>query len=793
MPSLLYHNIKIAYRNIKRTAWYSILNISGLAVGMACSILIILWVQSELSYDNFHKNADNLYRAYQVQEYAGTQSLITDNLPGPLAGFLKEEFPEIENTARFISITNKPVKQSDKNFNERICFTDPNFFNMFDFSLKQGNKENVLSQPFSAVITEKIAKKYFNEENPVGKTLTIEGKYDFTVTGVLKDLPSNSHLSMIEILIPFSNTGEIVGEKCESWGNNWPRTYIQLKAGASVKSFEKKIENVLHKQQETTSGLHIQPISKIHLYTLTGESDFVKYLYIISAIGFALLLIACINFINLSTARSKLRSKEVGLRKVSGAQRTSLVLQFFGESILLTGIALILAVIIIALSLPSINNLLIDLTGTELVFNFFENQTLLLGIISITIFTGVVSGFYPAVYLSSFQPVQILKNNYAGGSNRSLFRNLLVVIQFTCSVVLIISTLIISSQLKYLKITNLGYNKNNIVYIPLGGDSKEKYETIKNEYLKSTDVLAVTATSRLPLSGGDSSSDFEWEGKDPEQNVLINMITGDPNYINVMGIKMVEGEQISAAHTFSTDEKPIDILVNENAVKRMNIKSPIGKLLKKGDWKGRIIGVVKDFHFSSFHKEIEPIIILGEPQYARYLLARLNENKTSNTIKYLEETWQKINPSLPVTYTFLDESINNLYNTETRISEVLKYFTFIAIFIACLGLLGLASFTSERYTKEIGIRKILGSSTMGIFILLTKEFVKWVVVANIIAFPAAYYLSNHWLQTFVYRVDIKPWIFLLSFAAALLITLITVAYHTIKAATANPVNSLRSE
>lgn len=793
IPSLLFHNFKMAYRNIKRTAWYSILNICGLAVGMACAILIILWVQSELSYDRFHKNADNLYRAYQIQEYAGAQSLITDNLPGPLAAHLINKFPEIENAVRFITTNNKPVKQDDKFFNERICFSDPAFFEMFDFPLVRGNRESLISEPFSAAITEKIAEKYFGDENPIGKTITIDGKHDFTVTGILKDFPTNSHLSMVEILIPFSNTNEIIGDKFESWRSNWPRTYIQLKKEASVKTFEKKIEKILVEHQSANPNLHIQPLKQIHLYTLTGENDFVKYLYIVSVIGIALLLIACINFINLSTARSRLRSKEVGLRKVSGAQRTSLVLQFFGESILLTLIALALALAIIVVSLPAINNLLSDLTGTKLVFGFFENPALLLAIITVAFFTGIIAGLYPAVYLSSFKPVQILRKDFAGGTNKSLFRNILVVIQFACSVILIISTLIILSQLEYLKTSDLGYKQNNLVYIPLGGNSVEKYETIKNEYLKSPGVLAVTATSRLPLSGGDSSSNFDWEGKDPEQQVLINSIAVDPNYINVMGMKLLEGNQIPESQSSAENGPPMDILLNRNAVERMNLTAPIGKLITLGNWKGRVIGVVDDFHFSSFHEELEPILIYANFESTKYMLARLSESNTANTIKHLEEKWKKVNPALPFTYTFLDESINNLYKTEKRISEVLKYFTGIAIFIACLGLLGLSSFTSERYTKEIGIRKVLGSSELSIFILLTKEFVKWVVVANLIALPVSYYLADQWLQSFVYKVDIKPWIFIISFAATLLITLFTVAYHTIKAATANPVNSLRSE
>ncbi|MBU2491035.1 MAG: ABC transporter permease [Bacteroidetes bacterium] len=724
IPSLLYHNFKMAYRNIKRTAWYSILNISGLAVGMACAILIILWVQSELSYDKFHKNADNLYRAYQVQEYAGAQSLITDNLPGPLAAHLIDQFPEIKNAIRFISINNKPIKQGDKFFNERICFTDPAFFEMFDFPLNRGNKESLISKPFSVAITEKMAAKYFGDENPIGKTITIDGKHDFTVTGILKDFPSNSHLSMVEILIPFSNTNEIIGDKFESWRSNWPRTYIQLKEGASVKSFENKIEKSLFEQQTSKPSLHIQPLSQIHLYTLTGESDFVKYLYIVSVIGVALLLIACINFINLSTARSRLRSKEVGLRKVSGAKRTSIALQFFGESILLTVFALVFALTIIAILLPAINNLLGDLTGTKLVFNFFENKNLLFTIIFVAIFTGIVSGFYPAVYLSSFQPVQILRKDFAGGTNKSLFRNILVVIQFACSAVLIISTLIILSQLEYLKTSDLGYKQNNLVHIPLSGNSVEKYEIIKNEYLKSPDILSVTATSRLPLSGGDSSSNFDWEGKDPEQQVLINTVAVDPNYINVMGMKLLEGSQISESQNSTENGPPMDVLLNKNAIERMNLNTPIGKLLTLGNWKGRVIGVVNDFHFSSFHEEIEPILIYANFESTKYMLVRLSENNTANTIKHLEEKWRKVNPSLPFSYTFLDDSISNLYKTEKRISEILKYFTGIAIFIACLGLLGLSSFTSERYTKEIGIRKVLGSSELSIFILLTKEFVK---------------------------------------------------------------------
>ncbi len=791
MPSLLYHNFKIGYRNVKRTAWHSSLNIAGLAIGMACSILIILWIQTELSYDQFHKNIDNLYRAYQIQEHSGTQTLRTDNLPGPLAGTLKDEFPEIENAARFLRAGRKPIKHSDKFFNEMICFTDPEFLQMFDFPLKHGNKETVLSEPFSIVITEKIAKKYFDEENPIGKTLTVDNKNDFTITGVINDFPSNSHLSWVDVMLPFINTKEVVDETFERWGSNWPRTYIQLKEGTSVDEFENKIKGTLKKHQGTTASLFVQPIGKMHLYTLTGESGFIKYIYIVSVIGIAVLLIACINFINLSTARSKLRSKEVGLRKVTGAQRSSLIFQFLGESVLLTVAALFAAVVIIYLSLPVINNILIELTGTEIIFNLFENHFLLIAIISVTIITGLLSGLYPAFYLSSFQPVKILRKDFSS-SNRSLFRNSLVVIQFACSIILIISTLIISSQLSFLSNSDLGYNSQNLVYVPLGGESRNKYETIKSELLKSSNILNVTATSRLPLSGGNSSSRFEWDGKDPELKVLINVIDVDPNYIDAMEMTMLEGDKLKKIHD-TEDDAPYNFLLNENAVKRMNLESPIGKLVKNGDWKGRVVGVVKDFHFSSFHRDIQPMLIYSDSDTFKYLLARTADSNISDALNHLEETWYKINPSTPFTYTFLDKSIEGLYQTETSISKLLQYFTVMAIFIACLGLLGLSSFTAERHTKEIGIRKVLGSSVFSIVLLLSKQFSKWVIISNLVAWPIAYYLSNQWLETFVYRIDIQYWTFLLSGLAALLIALITVSYHTIKAAVANPINSLKYE
>ncbi|MGD8777489.1 MAG: ABC transporter permease [Ignavibacteria bacterium] len=792
MPSLLFHNIKIGYRSLKRTAWYSSLNIAGLAIGMACSILIILWIQTELSYDKFHRNIDNLYRAYQIQEYSGTQTLKTDNLPGPLASALKDEFPEVENAARFIRVSGKPLKYSDKFFNEMVYFTDTEFFQIFDFPLKKGDKETVLSKPFSIVITEKIAEKYFDDENPLGKILTIDHKYDFTVTGIINEIPLNSHLRGIDILVPFSNTKEIMDNTFESWGYNWPRTYIQLKEGTKADDFENKINGFLKKHPNTTASLFIQPVSKIRLYTLTGEDGFITYIYIVSVIGIAVLLIACINFINLSTARSKLRSREVGLRKVTGAQRVSLIFQFLGESVLLTLIALFVAVIIIFLSLPSINNLLNELTGTTIIFDLFGNRLLILALISITIITGIISGLYPAVYLSSFQPVQILRKDYRV-SNKSLFRDLLVVVQFACSIILIITSLIISSQLEYLSNSELGYNHKNLVYVPFGGESRNKYETIKNELLKSPDILDVTATSRVPLSGGDSSWGFEWEGKDPELKVLINTVDADPNYIEAMGMQIVEGNKINKSY-LPDDPGPYDVLMNENAIKRMDLESPVGKFITYGSsWKGRIVGIVKDFHFSSFYQDIEPMLISADLQYTKFLLARLNERNIPDALNYLEETWYKINPSTPFTYTFLDKSIEEWYQTEKSISKLLKYFTAIAIFIACLGLLGLSSFTAERHTKEIGIRKVLGSSVASIVLLLTKEFSKWVVLSNIMAWPIAYYLSNQWLESFVYRIDIQYWTFLISGLAALVIALVTVSFHTIKAAVANPINSIKYE
>jgi putative ABC transport system permease protein len=788
---MLKNYIKIALRNIIRHKLYSFINISGLAVGMACCILILLWVQHELSYDRFHENIENLYRVYEKWEL-GDQDFYHDNTPGPLAEDMKNRFPEVINSTRFLYAGGKPIRYGEKSYYEQyLYYADQSFLDMFSFPLIRGNKESALKDPSSIVISNEIAKKYFADEDPIGKIITIDNSIDFRVSGILEDIPQNTHFRHIDFIVPFTQTEALINETFENWNQNWPRTYILLQDGTSYKKFEKKITGIVKKYFRTPITLFLQPVKNINLYTLTGEADNIIYIYIFSLIAFFILLIGCINFINLTTAMSNVRSKEVGLRKTFGAYKSNIISQFFIESVLLSIFALIFAIALVELFIPVLNNI----SGSEVTLDFLKSKFHIHMVLFIAVLTGIMSGAYPAIYLASMQPAKVFKGVFVTGTQRSKFRNILVVMQFTISIILLISTMIIYKQMSFIYEGDLGYDKDHLIYLSMLGDSNKKYEIIKNELLKNPNIINVTSTTRLPISGGDSFSSFNWEGKLANQSILMNTIGVDYNYIEAMGMQMASGRTFQQKKSHSIEEEgEIEIILNEEAIRRMGIESPVGKKCGSGqrlDW--TIIGIVKDFHFATLHKEIEPILIYASPEEAKLILIQIGSEKISETINYLESTWQKINPSIPCSYNFLNERITTLYSTEEQIRKLLQYFTFLAIFIAGIGLYGLASFITEQRSKEIGIRKVLGATIPNILFLLTKDFTKLVLMANIIAWPIAYYAMNRWLYNFAYRTNIGLSTFIFSATLALFIALVTVSYKSIKAALANPIEALRYE
>jgi putative ABC transport system permease protein len=780
--------LKVALRNIRRHKGYSFINIAGLAIGMACCILILLWVQDELSYDRFHENAGDIYRVIQDIKFTdhSTTWAITQ---GPLGPSLKTDFPEIINATR-ITWRRFRLTYNDESFDEVIGMADGSIFEMFTFPLLKGDPTNALSDPHSIVVTEEMAEKYFGHEDPLGKIIKADNQWDFQVTGIMKKVPHNSHLQF-DFLIPFI-FGRELNYTVDNWRNSQFRTYVQLQEGVPSQEVIQKISGYLYEKPtlEKDAKLNLQPLTRIHLYSNyefdTAHGD-ITYVTIFSIIAFFILLIACINFMNLATARSGNRAKEVGMRKVAGAQKTDIIRQFYGESILLAFIALFVALLMVWLLLPTFNNL----AAKELSLDVSGNLLALLGLLGITLLAGIISGSYPALFLSAFQPGKILKGSLRSGSKGSAFRKILVVFQFTLTILLIICTIVVYNQLNFMRNMKLGYDKEYMIYKGMRGDVRAKFDSVKNELLQNPNILGVTASSNVPTYGYSfSNSLWRWEGQNPDEENLMRAVFVDLDYFKTFGIEIVEGRSYSKE--FPTDATEA-IMVNEEAVKVMGMESPIGKRLSIGNNNFKIIGVVKNYHFRSLRQKIDPLILIYAPSQSWVLFARLKSENIPKTLGYMENIWKEFAPAHPFNYRFLDEALDSLYRSEQRIGTLLRYFSILAIFISCLGLFGLASFMVEQRTKEIGIRKVLGASVSNIALLLSREFTKWVLLANIIAWPAAYYAMHKWLQSYAYSTNIALWSFFLSGTLALVIATVAVSYQSIKAAVANPADSLRYE
>ena len=792
---MFWNYVKIAWRNIKRYKGYSFINIFGLAIGLACCILILLWVQDELNYDRFHTNADDLYRI--VTEFHKTEP-VTHYWPvcAPLAPALREEYPEIVKATRFSRLRRgQLVKYKDKNFLEpQICLTDPDFFTMFTFPFLEGDPQTALSNPNSIVLVESVSAKYFGNENPIGKILNINNEYDLTVTGVMKEIPENSSIQF-DFLIPFIRIEDF--EKAWAVLDNWSlsgfATYVQLEKNASAEALENKIAYYLKNHvPESEDMIYLQSFKDIHLYSshiqfgIEGQGD-ITYVFIFSLVALFVLVIASINFMNLATARSTNRAKEVGLRKVVGAKRAQLIRQFFCESVGMAFLSLILAVVLVELFLPVFANL----SGKTLVLDFSSNIHIILAIIVMTLITGFLSGTYPALFLSSLRPVEVLKGTLKTEGRGFLFRRILVVSQFSLSILLIICTIVVSHQIGYMQNKKLGFDRDHVVYLPIREELAERYETLKTELVNTAGIINAAASSSLPTSGVILTTDkVSWEGKNPEDNVVLEVTSTGYDFIETFNMEVIEGR--SFAKEFLTDEEEA-VVINETAKKIIGMEDPVGKQLIFGDAATTIIGVVKDYHFKSLHSEIEPLLMAIVPSLYRYVFIKLESGNILNTIANIKSTWNTFFPDTPFEYHFLDEAYDKLYRTEQRMGTLFNYFTVLAILICCLGLFGLASFMAEKRTKEIGIRKVLGASLSGIVVLLNKQFTKWVLIANLVSWPIAYYAMSKWLQVFAYRINLRLGTFALAALVALAISVMTVSYQSVKAALTNPADSLRYE
>ena len=785
--AMLKNYLKITWRNIKRQKSYSLINVSGLALGIACCILILLWVQDELSWDRFHVNAETLFRVVQKQP----NGHLTPVTPAPLAAHLKNEYPEVIDSARYRRFWEISLRYEDTNFVESPLLADASFFKIFSFPFIHGDPDSVFANRNSIVISEELAQKFFGQDDSIGKIITVNNRSDFQVTGVIQNVPRNSSLRF-NCVLPFellTRGGEGAG-----WRENSTWTYIQLQNGISHQEFAQKILGIVSSRHpDNNAQLQLQPLLQLHLRPQGGGGPII-YIYIFSAMGVFILLIACINFINLMTARSAERAREVGLRKVIGAKRANLIKQFIGESFLYTFVSTFFALIIVWLFIPAFNNL----SAKQFTFaqDLLGNVNLVIGIIGLTILTGLLSGSYPAFLLASFQPVNALKvsKNTSLHTRSPMFRRILVVIQFALTIFLIIGTQVIYKQLNFISKKDLGFDKSYIVCSGSSWDPNRDIQTLKAELLQHPNVLNMTFSSQK-MGDWESGArdDVIWDGKKDNLHLTFEVIFCDCDFLETHKMKMAQGR-------FFSQELPTDLgesfIINETAMQTMGFgqESPVGKSFSFwDDYNGSIIGVIKDFHTQSLHNQIQPIIMVYDPRHFDNISVRIKSEGISETLGFLEEKWKDLNPGFSLEHFFLDENLDSRYSAEQATGSLLKYFTTLAIFISCLGLLGLISFIAQQRTKEIGIRKVLGASVSGIIKLFLKEFVLLVVLANIFAWPLAYLIIRNWLGNFAYRTHIDVYIFIVTGGVTLIIALATVSIHALKAATANPVDSLRYE
>ena len=758
-----------------------------MAIGLACAILILLWVQDEWSYDRHFEHADDLYRVIEKQNSPGGEVTLFAPTLSAVAPALKNEYPEIIRSSRIMH-TPLTLKKGDEFIEEMVVAVDKDFLKMFNIRFIRGDINTAFNDPHNIVITEETAHKYFGNEDALGKTLPSRG-FLVTVTGVVKPLPLNSHIRF-DFLISTDFFVES-GTPVNSWedrGRSY--SYVELKKGTDSKLVDLKIQNFIktHKKGSDAEIL-LQNIKKIHLYSsrkysydISGHGD-ITYVVIMGLIAFFILLIACINFMNLSTAQSVQRAREIGVRKVAGATKQKIIAQFLGESLLIVFVATIIAMILVELLLPGYNTLV----GKQLDVDY-HRFGLYIGLISIVLFCGLLAGSYPAFYLSSLNPSDIIKGVINKDPGNAKFRRVLVIFQFTLSIVLIVCTLIIGNQLQYMQNKKLGYNKDNIGYFmfPIRpGDPK--LEALKKELSNNPDILSVTK-GYSPINLESTSGGYNWAGKKAGDDVLFHRLDTDEDYAKTFQLELKDGRFFSS--DYPTDNTAV--VINEKAVEAMGIKNSVGEVLTTPSGaKLTIIGVLKDFHIQSLHYKIEPLLM--KKGNSNNLFVKMKPDHIPATVESINKTFKSFNPGLPLDFHFLDVDFDNLYRTEQRMSKIFSYFSLLAILISCLGLIGLSLFMTELRTKEIGIRKVNGAKSLEIFSLLSKEYIVWVLISILIASPVAWYAMHRWLENFAYKTELSWWIFALTGLLALGIALLTVSWQSLKAATRNPVEALRYE
>ncbi|HKO80229.1 MAG TPA: ABC transporter permease [Chitinophagaceae bacterium] len=780
---------KIAWRNLIKNKSFSFINISGLAIGMATAMLILLWIQHEVSYDNFHEKKDRLYQVWNRYTTDGKTGC-WNNTPKPMASAISQDYPEVEGTARVNFLPPVKIASGDKQFYGRGRIVDSTFLKMFTFPAVKGNMVTALNDVSSIVLTEKLAKSIFGNDDPIGKILKLDNTDNFKVSAVVKTPPTNSQFEF-EFLLPWAYM-RVKGWDDEYWANNSIATYVLLKKNSSLASIEPKIKALRKKYDKEDPKIEtfLYPISRWHLYgsfengeESGGRIEIVRLFGIIAAF---ILLVACINFMNLSTARSEKRSKEVGIRKVVGAQKKSLVFQFLGESVLLAFIAGIFAFVVVELALPSFNKLV-----DKKLFIDFGSPPFWLAAFAFVVITGILAGSYPAIYLSSFRPVSVLKGSLKAANALVTPRKVLVISQFSFAIILIVATIIVRQQIQKAQDRQAGYAQDNLVYHFTEGESGKNHTLIKNELLASGTAVSVTMTSSPVTEGWSNTWGLQWPGKDLKDKTIINRFCADDAVVKTLGLQLVKGRDFDLKN-FPTDSNAA--LLNESAVKHMGFKEPLGQVIKDMGQDWHVVGVVKDFIINSPYHPLEPMFIAGAKGWFEVMHIKLNgKNSTEKNIATLKTIFKKHNPEYDVNYRFADEQYARKFSDEKRTGTLATLFALLTIVISCLGLFGLSSYMAENRIKEIGVRKVLGATVNNITILLSKDFLKLVFIAFVIASPLAYWAMYKWLQPFPYRVTIHWWVFALAGLSAVFIALFTVSFQAIKAAIANPVKSLRTE
>jgi putative ABC transport system permease protein len=780
--------LKTAFRNLWKNKGYSLLNIGGLAIGIACAGLIFLWVEDELTFNHYFSNRDNLYKVKDRQTYDGT-TFTFDATPGPFAQGIKAEIPGIKNTARTTWGNNVLFSLNDKTIYQQGLYVDSPFLKMFQLQFLRGNAANAFAQLHSIVVSQKMANNFFGTTDVIGKSLKVNNEQDYVISGVIKNIPENVSFKF-DWLSPFK-IHEDQNKWLQSWGNNGVVTYVETQPNANVDAINEKLYGYIQtKQKDASARMSIYPMNRWRMYDSFDNGKEVagriKYVNLFSLIAWIILIIACINFMNLSTARSEQRAKEVGVKKVMGAGKSKLIGQFIGESVFTSFIAALFAVAVIYLSLPAFNSLV----EKQLTVNV-SNPLHITALLAIALICGLLAGSYPAFYLSSFKPVYVLKGiKIKNSGSAGLIRKGLVVLQFSISVILIISTIIIYQQINHVRDRELGYNKQNIVYMYTQGKMKQHFNVIKND-LQSTGLIQNAALSNNQvLQLGSNTGDFVWEGKNPSKQVLITVEGVSPEYISTMGMHLKEGRDFYADG--KTDSS--NIIINESLAKIINKKNILGTIVTQGSTNYTVVGVIKDFVYNNMYASAAPLILFSDTSNCNVLSIRIKAgSQVPAALAKIEAVIKNDNPGYPFDYSFVDQQFDQLFKTETLIEKLTGVFSILAIFISCLGLFGLAAYTAEKRTKEIGIRKVLGASVKGLAGLLSKEFLQLVAISCLIAFPVAWWMMKDWLDGYTYRINISWPVFALAGILALLIALLTVSFQAIKAAIANPVESLRTE